>query len=144
MQLARRVKRPDPGGGSIHSRTTEGLSSSSTMSALKKIYWLALSAAPLVAQAHGGGLDADGCHTNRKTGGYHCHRGAGGSPPANFMSLFSGGAPSQFAGQSSGAFKDCSAARAAGAAPVRRGEPGYGPHLDRDNDGIGCEPYRGR
>lgn len=28
--------------------------------------------------------------------------------------------------------------------PVRRGEPGYGPHLDRDNDGIGCEPYRGR
>ncbi|WP_276801858.1 excalibur calcium-binding domain-containing protein, partial [Cellulomonas iranensis] len=25
-------------------------------------------------------------------------------------------------------------ARAAGAAPVRRGEPGYGPHLDRDND----------
>jgi len=25
--------------------------------------------------AHGGGLDADGCHTNRKTGEYHCHRG---------------------------------------------------------------------
>ncbi|MCD9028807.1 excalibur calcium-binding domain-containing protein [Luteimonas sp. BDR2-5] len=20
----------------------------------------------------------------------------------------------------------------------------HGPHLDRDNDGIGCEPYRGR
>ncbi|WP_211373207.1 excalibur calcium-binding domain-containing protein [Pseudoxanthomonas broegbernensis] len=31
-----------------------------------------------------------------------------------------------------------------GAAPVRRGEPGYGPHLDCDNDGVGCEPYRGR
>jgi len=27
---------------------------------------------------------------------------------------------------------------------VRAGEPGYGPHLDRDGDGIGCEPYRGR
>ncbi|MEN5203044.1 excalibur calcium-binding domain-containing protein [Stenotrophomonas sp. TWI700] len=27
---------------------------------------------------------------------------------------------------------------------MRRGDPGYGPHLDRDNDGIGCEPYRGR
>ncbi|MBO9717351.1 MAG: excalibur calcium-binding domain-containing protein [Pseudoxanthomonas sp.] len=26
----------------------------------------------------------------------------------------------------------------------QRGEPGYGPHLDRDNDGVGCEPYRGR
>lgn len=36
-------------------------------------------------------------------------------------------------------FKNCAAARAAGAAPVHRGEPGYGPHLDRDNDGIGCE-----
>ena len=23
--------------------------------------------------------------------------------------------------------------------PVYRGDPGYGPHLDRDNDGIGCE-----
>ncbi len=40
---------------------------------------------------------------------------------------------------SSGAFRNCSEARAAGAAPVRRGDPGYGPHLDRDNDGIGCE-----
>lgn len=26
------------------------------------------------AMAHGGGLNADGCHTNRKTGDYHCHR----------------------------------------------------------------------
>lgn len=26
------------------------------------------------AQAHSGGLDASGCHTNRKTGEYHCHR----------------------------------------------------------------------
>jgi hypothetical protein len=25
--------------------------------------------------AHGGGLDALGCHHNRKLGGYHCHRG---------------------------------------------------------------------
>ncbi|KAB8185251.1 calcium-binding protein, partial [Lysobacter maris] len=28
---------------------------------------------------------------------------------------------------------------AAGAAPVRRGDPGYARHLDRDGDGIGCE-----
>jgi hypothetical protein len=34
---------------------------------------------PASASAHGGGLDASGCHTNRKTGDYHCHRG-GGSP----------------------------------------------------------------
>jgi hypothetical protein len=25
--------------------------------------------------AHGGGLDANGCHHDRKNGGYHCHRG---------------------------------------------------------------------
>lgn len=36
-------------------------------------------------------------------------------------------------------FKNCTAARAAGAAPVYQGDPGYGPHLDRDGDGIGCE-----
>jgi hypothetical protein len=31
------------------------------------------------AKAHGGGLDSKGCHTNRKTGEYHCHRT---QPPA--------------------------------------------------------------
>jgi len=31
------------------------------------------------AHSHGGGLDRYGCHTNRKTGAYHCHRGSG--PP---------------------------------------------------------------
>lgn len=36
-------------------------------------------------------------------------------------------------------YANCSAARAAGAAPVHRGDPGYGTHLDRDGDGIGCE-----
>lgn len=37
--------------------------------------------------------------------------------------------------------RNCDAARAAGAAPIYRGEPGYGLHLDRDRDGIACEPY---
>lgn len=41
-------------------------------------------------------------------------------------------------------FRNCAEARAAGVAPVRRGEPGYAPHLDRDRDGIACEPYRKR
>ena len=36
-------------------------------------------------------------------------------------------------------YKNCDAARAAGAAPIRMGEPGYGKHLDRDGDGIGCD-----
>lgn len=37
------------------------------------------------------------------------------------------------------AFANCAEARAAGAAPVRLGDPGYGPHLDGDGDGIACE-----
>ena len=36
-------------------------------------------------------------------------------------------------------YKNCTEARNAGAAPVRRGDPGYAAHLDRDNDGVGCE-----
>lgn len=36
-------------------------------------------------------------------------------------------------------FENCDAARAAGADPVRRGDPGYRPGLDRDGDGVGCE-----
>jgi len=35
-------------------------------------------------------------------------------------------------------YENCDAVRAAGAAPIRRGEPGYARHLDRDNDGQGC------
>jgi hypothetical protein len=36
-------------------------------------------------------------------------------------------------------YENCSEARAAGADPVHRGESGFGGHLDRDSDGIGCE-----
>ncbi|MFZ2176655.1 MAG: DUF1524 domain-containing protein [Rhodococcus sp. (in: high G+C Gram-positive bacteria)] len=36
-------------------------------------------------------------------------------------------------------YKNCAAAKAAGAAPLHIGEPGYGSHLDRDNDGVACE-----
>ena len=34
--------------------------------------------APALVHAHGGGLNADGCHTEKKTGNYHCH-GSGSS-----------------------------------------------------------------
>ncbi|GAA1589287.1 hypothetical protein GCM10009828_012290 [Actinoplanes couchii] len=36
-------------------------------------------------------------------------------------------------------YKNCTAVRRAGADPIRRGDPGYGRHLDRDGDGVGCE-----
>ena len=41
-------------------------------------------------------------------------------------------------------FRNCKEAWAAGAAPLRRGQPGYRPEMDGDGDGIACEPYRGR
>lgn len=36
-------------------------------------------------------------------------------------------------------YENCTAARAAGAAPIMRGEPGYRSQLDRDSDGVACE-----
>jgi Excalibur calcium-binding domain len=82
------------------------------------------------AIAHGGGLNAEGCHNDRKNGGYHCHRAPSPPPSARTQGLMD--APNL-------SYRNCAAARAAGAAPVRAGQPGYGRHLDRDGDGIGCE-----
>lgn len=36
-------------------------------------------------------------------------------------------------------YANCTEARAAGAAPIYRGEPGYARKLDRDGDGIACD-----
>ncbi len=36
-------------------------------------------------------------------------------------------------------YRNCDEVRRAGQAPLHRGDPGYAPHLDRDNDGIACE-----
>lgn len=94
---------------------------------------LSAGAPTLPAGAHPGGLNSEGCHNNRKTGGYHCHRGSQANDRSPLQAMSSGGA-----------YRNCAAARAAGAAPVYRGEPGYGPHLDRDDDGVGCEPYKRR
>ena len=93
---------------------------------------LALTGAAGLALAHPGGLAADGCHNDRKNGGRHCHRANGQSaqPRAERVSRSSGGEVY---------FPNCTAARNAGRAPIRRGQPGYGSHLDRDGDGIACE-----
>nr|WP_100207003.1 excalibur calcium-binding domain-containing protein [Sphingobium yanoikuyae] len=91
-----------------------------------------LAAISTQAFGHPGGLNAEGCHNNRKTGDYHCHRAPTAAAPAvRTQSLVGAGRQR--------AFPNCSAARAAGAAPVRVGDPGYGRHLDRDGDGVGCE-----
>ncbi len=49
--------------------------------------------------------------------------------------------PEPHASEDSPYYANCDEARAAGAAPIYEGEPGYAPHLDRDGDGVACEPY---
>src|SRR5687767_9794470 len=101
---------------------------------MKRLTMLALATAtiaPVPLMAHPGGLNSEGCHNNRRTGDYHCHRGPGAAEPRS--------RPAGVLSAGGGVFRNCTVARAAGAAPVRRGEPGYGPHLDRDGDGVGCE-----
>ncbi|MEV0411827.1 excalibur calcium-binding domain-containing protein [Streptomyces sp. NPDC050448] len=51
----------------------------------------------------------------------------------------SGGGGSGSSGGSSVYYKSCAEAKAAGAAPMRRGEPGYRDALDRDKDGTACD-----
>jgi len=62
-------------------------------------------------------------------------------PSSSGSSSGSSGSRDSGSGSSGGTayYTNCDAARAAGAAPVHAGEPGYGRHLDRDGDGVGCE-----
>lgn len=57
--------------------------------------------------------------------------------PARQVSAYSG--RGQVA--ASAPYRNCSDARANGASSIQRGEPGYSGHLDRDKDGVACEPY---
>lgn len=81
---------------------------------------------PTIANAHGGRTAADGCHNDKKAGTRHCH-GSKSKPKASFE------------GTSSVYYPNCTAARKAGKSNIRRGQPGYGSHLDRDGDGVACE-----
>ena len=37
-------------------------------------------------------------------------------------------------------YAGCDEVRALGRDPLYAGEPGYGPHMDGDGDGVACEP----
>jgi len=92
-----------------------------------------ISAAVMVAwpaSSHPGGLDKDGCHHDRKNGGYHCHRAPPQAPIRTPQPLRDSGVVY---------YPNCASARSAGAAPIRYGQPGYARHLDRDGDGVACE-----
>lgn len=106
------------------------------MNASKFLIVIALACAAFQVQAHGGRTNAEGCHNDRKNGGYHCHNGTASNANTR-SSLSNNKAPSTRSGKTY--YTNCAAVRAAGAAPLRRGEPGYASHLDRDNDGVACE-----
>ena len=48
-------------------------------------------------------------------------------------------APTATTSAPSASYANCAAVRAAGAAPLYRGQPGYRSALDRDGDGVACE-----
>ena len=89
---------------------------------------LAMLAASSAATAHPGGLNAAGCHNDRKNGGYHCQR----APVREVL-------PFRQSSTDSAYYPNCAAAGAADAAPIRGGDPGYRAGLDRDGDGLACE-----
>ncbi|MEU1761231.1 excalibur calcium-binding domain-containing protein [Micromonospora sp. NPDC005652] len=76
------------------------------------------------------GLDRDG-------DGRACESSEGGSTGGSS----SGGSTGGGSGSSGGSvyYANCSAVRAAGKAPLHRGDPGYSRKLDRDGDGTACE-----
>jgi hypothetical protein len=57
--------------------------------------------AHLPALGHGGGLNAEGCHNNRKTGDYHCHRAPSVAIPARPEALLSSPQPPSHMGAQS-------------------------------------------
>ncbi|QGP80104.1 calcium-binding protein [Sphingobium sp. CAP-1] len=63
-----------------------------------------------------------------------------GAPARSAPPVKQAAAPATGSGWS---YRGCREARAAGAAPLYRGQPGYGTHMDGDGDGIACEPYHG-
>lgn len=66
-------------------------------------------------------------------------RGAGASGSSRPQRKPRGARGSVGGGDKDAYYPNCSAARAAGAAPLRRGDGGYSRKLDRDGDGIACE-----
>jgi hypothetical protein len=104
------------------------------VSAATLAFITALAAHPDSAGAHGGGLNAKGCHTNRKTGDYHCHRSPSPRPARQPESP----APPVRAGRQCGQKIYCTQMTSCAEAIFFFTECGLG-RLDGDGDGVPCE-----
>jgi Excalibur calcium-binding domain len=90
---------------------------------------------PSIANAHGGRTNAEGCHNDRKHGGYHCHGGGRAETTSSVSGLKSSDAAcgsKNLCGQMNSCdeamhyLNDCSVTS-----------------LDGDNDGTPCESICG-
>jgi hypothetical protein len=63
-----------------------------------------------MAMAHPGGLNKQGCHNNRQTGDYHCHRAPAAAPSAP-MRLAPPPGPSNPGSRPGTSYPNCAAAR---------------------------------
>ena len=95
------------------------------------------------AHAHPGGLNSEGCHNNRKTGDYHCHRGSRAPAPNQDRMQAAPSSPDRSSKSPSGAggcgsktycteMSSCSEAR------FHLEQCGLS-RLDGDGDGMPCE-----
>lgn len=86
---------------------------------------------------HSGGTDASGCHTNRKTGDYHCHGGGTRSSSSSSSSSSTSSSSSQV-GFTCGTKTKCAQMSSCEEAYFYLQTCGLG-RLDRDGDGVPCE-----
>lgn len=94
-----------------------------------------------VAFGHPGGLDANGCHHNRRTGDYHCHRAPRAATPANPPSRLD---EARAGSRACGSKRYCSQMTSCDEAMFYFLSCGV-TRLDGDGDGVPCEKLcRGR
>ncbi|MEF2278363.1 thermonuclease family protein [Deinococcus sp. YIM 134068] len=106
--------------------------------------WLVEQGWALPYLQYGGGVYRDaeikakaarrGLHAGTYQNPWEYRRNPGNPPSAGTPRVAGSPVPS-----SSVSYRTCAAARAAGVTPLHRGQPGYGPHLDQDGDGVACE-----
>ncbi|PCI89451.1 calcium-binding protein [Candidatus Kaiserbacteria bacterium] len=93
---------------------------------------------PSVSFAHGGRTNAEGCHTNRKTGEYHCH-----AKKVKRVAKSSARTTARASARSVYVDKNCSdfeTQKEAQKFYEQEGGPTQDAHdLDRDKNGIACE-----
>ncbi|MCF2528331.1 excalibur calcium-binding domain-containing protein [Yinghuangia soli] len=91
----------------------------------------------------GGGVVRAAMDVTQTDGSHRYYEGTytvlGGAIAGTTMREVGRSVPSTVPTQASPKYSNCDEVRAAGAAPIFRGQPGYGGHLDRDGDGIACE-----